>query len=198
MACEVNTYKTDEYFASTPPLEAKKLLFSEYSATARRPMNLSKEIVLSFVDIKKAYFNGVPRRNIHLAFPKELGVPDHLVAHLKRCVYGTRDAGGIWEECFADALVEMGFTRGVASPCCFHYEGRNLHVGVHGDDFACLGPKSDIIWYEGELATDLRSSVVDGLESLMVAFRKFESSIEFFDLRRMAFDMKPTLDTPRC
>ena len=153
VACEVNTYKTDEYFASTPPLEAKKLLFSEYSATARRPMNLSKEIVLSFVDIKKAYFNGVPRRNIHLAFPKELGVPDHLVAHLKRCVYGTRDAGAIWEECFADALVEMGFTRGVASPCCFHHEGRNLHVVVHGDDFTCLGPKSDIIWYEGELAT---------------------------------------------
>ena len=30
VACEVNTYKSDEYFASTPPLEAKKLLFSEF------------------------------------------------------------------------------------------------------------------------------------------------------------------------
>ena len=49
---------------------------------------------------------------IHLAFPKELAIPDHLVAHLKRCVYGTRDAGAIWEDCYATALTEMGFVRG--------------------------------------------------------------------------------------
>ena len=153
VACEINTYKTDEYFASTPPLEAKRLLFSEYAATARRPDMATQEIVLSFVDIRKAYFNGVPKRNVHLAFPKELGIPDNLVAHLKRCVYGTRDAGAIWEECYAGALVEMGFTRGVASPCCFYHAGRNLRVVVHGDDFTCLGPKAEITRYEDELAS---------------------------------------------
>ena len=47
----------------------------------------------------------------------------------------------------------MGFTRGTASPCYFHHEGRNLHVVVNGDDFTCLGPKQDINWYEGELAS---------------------------------------------
>ena len=26
VACELNTYKSDDYFASTPPLEAKRLL----------------------------------------------------------------------------------------------------------------------------------------------------------------------------
>ena len=153
VACEINTHKSDDYFASTPPLEAKRLLFSEFAATARRPDMLDHEIVLSFVDIRKAYFNGIPKRNVHLAFPKELGVPDHLVAHLKRCVYGTRDAGAIWEECYANALVEMGFTRGVASPCCFHSPDRRLRVVVHGDDFTCLGPKAEIIKYENELAS---------------------------------------------
>ena len=152
VACEVNTYKSDEYFASTPPLEAKKLLFSEYACTARDPAFKSDEIVLSFVDIKKAYFNGVPRRNVHLAFPKELGVPDHLVAHLKRCVYGTRDAGAIWEECYANALSEVGFVRGTASPCCFEHAERRLKVVVHGDDFTCVGPKAEIIKYEDQLA----------------------------------------------
>ena len=153
VACEINTCKSDEYFASTPPLEAKRLLFSEYSATARRPDMIDQQIVLSFVDIRKAYFNGVPKRNVHLAFPKELGMPDHLVAHLKRCVYGTRDAGAIWEECYAGALVEMGFTRGVASPCCFYSSDRNLRVVVHGDDFTCLGPRAEIVKYEDELAS---------------------------------------------
>ena len=47
VACEVNTFKTDEYFASTPPLEAKRLLFSEFAATARRPDMATQEIVLS-------------------------------------------------------------------------------------------------------------------------------------------------------
>ena len=153
VACEVNTYKTDEYFASTPPLEAKKLLFSEFSATARNPAFKSDEYVLSFVDIKKAYFNGKPKRNVHLAFPKELGIADNVCAHLKRCVYGTRDAGAIWEECYASALVDMGFTRGVASPCCFFHSDLRLMVVVHGDDFTCLGPKKNIIHYEDQLAS---------------------------------------------
>ena len=152
VACEVNTYKTDEYYAATPPLEAKKLLFSEYANTARRPTNKPKLIVLSFVDIKKAYFNGVPRRNIHLAFPRELGIPPNLVAHLKRCVYGTRDAGAIWEDCYADALVEMGFVRGVANGCNFYHSARGLRVVVHGDDFTCLGPRADVLWYEDALS----------------------------------------------
>ena len=29
-ACEINTYKTDSFHASTPPLEAKRLLFSTF------------------------------------------------------------------------------------------------------------------------------------------------------------------------
>ena len=80
---------------------------------------MSKDTVISFVDIKKAYFNDVPRRNAHLAFPRELGIDDGKIAHLKRCVYGTRDVGAIWEDCYASALVELGFVRGTASPCCF-------------------------------------------------------------------------------
>ena len=75
VACEINTYKSDEYFASTPPLEAKRLLFSEYAATARRPEMAEHELVLSFVDIRKAYFNGVPKRNVHLGIPQRAWRP---------------------------------------------------------------------------------------------------------------------------
>ena len=31
VACEINVYKTDEFYASTPPLEAKNMLFSQYA-----------------------------------------------------------------------------------------------------------------------------------------------------------------------
>ena len=52
VACEVNTYKTSEFFASTPPLEAKKALFSQMASA--RVDKLGRPLELSFVDVKRA------------------------------------------------------------------------------------------------------------------------------------------------
>ena len=54
VACELNTYRSDEFFASTPPLEAKRLLFSEFACRRRDAKGIPLE--LSFLDIQKAYF----------------------------------------------------------------------------------------------------------------------------------------------
>ena len=63
VACEVNTSGTKDasFFASTPPLEAKRMLFCKY---ADKPVVNGERMRLSFIDIKKAYFNGIPKRNI--------------------------------------------------------------------------------------------------------------------------------------
>ena len=61
------------------------------------PDGTSVPLRFSFIDIKKAYFNGVPSRLIYMSLPPELGLPKHFVAKQTRCVYGTRDAGMIWE-----------------------------------------------------------------------------------------------------
>ena len=114
---EVNTYKSDEYFASTPPLEAKRLLFSELAS--KRKLKDGRALEISFIDIKNAYFNAVPKRRLHLFVPREMGLPQGSTAHLKRCVYGTRDAGQLWEETYSNALLQLGIRRGLASPCCF-------------------------------------------------------------------------------
>ena len=55
VACEVNQYKSDEFFAATPPLECKRLLFSEFAS--KRCLADGRRLELSFVDIRKAYFN---------------------------------------------------------------------------------------------------------------------------------------------
>ena len=95
VACEVNYggVKEDSFYASTPPLEAKKLLFAKY---ADAPVVKGKRMRLGFVDAKKAYFNGVPKRNVFMRLPREMGLPAHMVGLQVRCVYGTRDAGAIW------------------------------------------------------------------------------------------------------
>ena len=120
VGCEVNTYKDDSFYASTPPLESKRMLLSEFAT--RRVAESGMPLQLSFVDIRKAYFNGIPKRNIFVRLPKELGLGAGTVAKLDRCMYGTRDAAGIWETCYSDALTQMGFTAGDASPCCFYHQ----------------------------------------------------------------------------
>ena len=79
---------------------------------------------LSFVDVTKAYFNAVPQRSIYVRAPRELGLPQGTMGKLIRCAYGTRDAGALWEETYAHVLMDAGFIRGNASPCCFWHPQR--------------------------------------------------------------------------
>ena len=100
VGCEINTYKDDSLYASTPPLEAKRKLLSECATHGR---NNGKPLQLRFVDMGKAHFHGVPKRPLLVRLPKELGLGGNVVARLDKCMYGTRDAAGIWERCYSEA-----------------------------------------------------------------------------------------------
>ena len=54
------------FFASTPPLEARRLLLSQLATERVLPDGRALEV--SFIDIRKAYFHGVPERKLHLFF----------------------------------------------------------------------------------------------------------------------------------
>ena len=100
--------KVSAVYASTPPLESKKALFSRYAAQRTQD---GQPPALSFIDIKNAYFNGVPQRNMFIAPPKELGL-SKMITQQTKCVYGTRDAGMIWEEICRQCLKNLGFVSG--------------------------------------------------------------------------------------
>ena len=135
----------EDFYAATPPLEAKRLLFSEW---ASKKVRRGKKLKLSFVDIRKAYFNGIPTRNLYVRLPAELGMPKNVLGKLVKCMYGTRDAGAIWEQCYANCLIDLGFKQGVASPCCFEHKEWGVAVVVHGDDFTALGTDEALNLYE--------------------------------------------------
>ena len=144
VACEINRGdRHDAFFASTPPLEAKKVLFSRLAQEQKRD---GVALSLDFLDVKKAYFNGIPKRDVYMQLPRELGLPSHFVAKQVRCVYGTRDAGAIWEDTYRAAFEGAGFVSGVASPCCFFHPQKGLSVVVHGDDITTLGKDVDLDW----------------------------------------------------
>ena len=63
-------------------------------------------------------------------------------------MYGTRDAGAIWELTYTSCLTKMGFVQGGASPCCFTHPEWKVSVVVHCDDFTALGSPEGLSRYE--------------------------------------------------
>ena len=113
VAQEVSTHADTSFYAATPPLESKRMLLSDW---ATRRTHEGKPLKLSFVDIRKAYFNGTPSRRLYIRLPPEMGMGKSTVARLERCMYGTRGAVASWEGVYTDAILAMGFTQGAASP----------------------------------------------------------------------------------
>ena len=67
-------------------------------------------------------------------------------------MYGTRDAASLWEGAYTQALLDMGFEQGAASPCCFFHRIWNVSCVVHGDDFTALGTAESLDLYEAGMA----------------------------------------------
>merc|ERR1711989_3021 len=121
VAKEIKRDKREDLFAATPPLEAKKVLFSLFACG----MNFS----LDFIDVSRAYFHARARRRVFV----ELLQRDHeqgMCGLLKKAMYGTRDAAQNWEMEYTEMLRELGFKQGVSSPCIFYHLGRQLRIVV--------------------------------------------------------------------
>ena len=87
--------KCDKFAASAPPLEGKKALFANFTCNRRQGKDALR---VSFVDIRKAYFNAIPEREIFMKLPPEMGMVPNMVARQVQRVYGTRDAGRLLED----------------------------------------------------------------------------------------------------
>lgn len=144
---EVNTYKEDAFFASTPPLEALRLLLS-HVATGRRGRHGGRKVMV--LDAKKAHPHAFAEREIYMELPPERKRPGYC-GRLIRCLYGTRDAPALWERFLASQLEDLGFVRGQANSCLFRHSVKDLLVVVHGDDFTFAGKEADLQWVHEEL-----------------------------------------------
>jgi hypothetical protein len=128
---EIATYKTDDFFAATPPLEAFRLLLSLAASDAQ-------DIKIEVLDARKAHLHAYADRLVYTQLPPEKAEPGYC-ARLVRCLYGTRDAPKRWEAFLAEQLIALGFAKGRASPCCFFHAHLGVRCIVHGDDFVLSG-----------------------------------------------------------
>ena len=146
-------------FAATPPLEVIRLQISNvatlFDSRAHSVDPCSPERAhISFVDIKRAYFNAW-RSEDSASFiqlpPEDPDYGSGLCGKLLMHMYGTKDAAQGWEDTYAAAMVSLGFERGVACPCVFFPREEKLQSSVHGDDFTTTGSKFNLDWFEDEL-----------------------------------------------
>ena len=120
---EFRTGPDDALFASTPPLEALRLIISK--AATLGPGGKKNEIMIN--DVSRAYFYVKCNRNLYIELPVEdpEAHPDY-IWKLRRCPHGIRDAALNWQRTLSEHLESAGFVRGVGHPSVFHLAARNL------------------------------------------------------------------------
>ena len=70
------------------------------------------------IDISRAYVQAESIREVYVELPPEDHTPG-MVGKLMKSMYGTRDAAQNWGETYTRYLEEIGFRKGVTSPCVF-------------------------------------------------------------------------------
>jgi hypothetical protein len=131
VAREMNNANEESIFVATPPLEAKRALFS---ITASRRRRTGRPLKLSF-------------KPTFLELPEEES-EDGMIGELDRCMCGTCAAAQGWEAEYARTMIEIGFVRGRAPPCCFYHRQWDVRCVVLGDDFTSIGEDPDLDRFE--------------------------------------------------
>jgi hypothetical protein len=146
---EFRTTPDDALYASTPPLEALRLIVSRAATIDKK--GAPREMMIN--DVSRAYFYAEATRIMYIELPKEDPFYDpSMLGRLRLCLYGTRDAALNWQQTLSDHLVDSGFKRGVGHPSVFYHPAKDIWTLVHGDDYCSAGPASSLDWLEGLLA----------------------------------------------
>ena len=163
---EFNEGHNDLLYASTPPLEAMRLILSHAATTDDEQPGRRRQVMIN--DVSRAYFYAKQKRIIYIELPKEDGdAKVDEIGRLELCLYGTRDAAKGWQDRLSEHLVSIGFRRGKAYPSVFVHVGRKIRLLVHGDDYMLSGFEEDLTWFESELAKvfDIKTQRIGGEEN---------------------------------
>ena len=108
VAQEIKLDKREDVFAATPPLEAKKMLFSMAvtEGIGFKEGQRGDGMCIDFIDIRRAYFHAEALREVYIALPPE-DASDGMCGKLNKSLYGTRDAAQNWGESYMQ-FMEIG------------------------------------------------------------------------------------------
>ena len=135
VAKEFNTGDEDGLFASTPPLEALRLMISD-AAT----WDQEKEKVIMVNDVARAFFEAPARKTICVELPEEETHEEMTsVFYYKACT-----------------------GPGKYNPRTYYHEKVGIKAMVHGDDFIPWGSRKSLRWFRQVLESRFEVSTVAG------------------------------------
>ena len=158
MAKEIKRDKREDLFAATPPLEAKKMLFSMAvtEGIGHQSGHPEEGMKIDFIDISRAYFQADAIRDMYVQLPDE-DREEGMCGRLMKSMYGTRDAAQNWGAAYSEFMKSVGFRQGKASPCVFWHPEREIRCVVHGEEFTVLGWESQLDWFWTKIKTKFLS-----------------------------------------
>ena len=112
----------DDLFAGTPPLEAKRMLFSR--AVSRTKGGRFRKLLL--IDARKAHLNPKCEQDVYINLPEECGAPEGTCGKLVYWLYGFRPAAAAWETRYSGLVEGAGFEMGIRRGVSIHPQFRML------------------------------------------------------------------------
>ena len=141
---------------------------------------------ISFVDIRRAYFNAKVDRELsptYVDLPREDGDWQSHCGRILRHMYGTRMTADGWKEEYSTMLLKLGFKQGQACPNAFGHPERGITTSVHGDDSTPSGPNSALDWLEEPIVEAYAITIGPGSGPATRTGKKPEHSIASFMVR---------------
>ena len=125
----------DEIFSPVARFESLRLLLAHAAL---------HDWEVEALDVKTAFLYGELEEEIYMEQPKGFVVPgmEDKVCHLKKVIYGLKQAGRQWNKKLHSALLELGFQRVEADAGVYinrRHKGESLILIVYVDDILPMG-----------------------------------------------------------
>ena len=132
VAMEFNTQKVNGLYASTPPLEALKLLISDAATrTSDTFKEEEEEKVIMVNDVARAYFEAKVERTIAIELPDEdKAEGQDMVGILEKSLYGTRDAALNFQKEVRKFMESQGFVVGKYNSSTYLHKAKGIRLAL--------------------------------------------------------------------
>lgn len=77
-------------------------------------------VAISQLDVKNAFLNGEMCEEVYMQPPPGYSIPEGMICHLRRSLYGLKKAPHAWFERFSSVVTDAGFTPSNHDPIYSH------------------------------------------------------------------------------
>jgi hypothetical protein len=101
---------------------------------------------ISLFDVKNVFLNGELRENVYMRPPPRYSVPEGMVCHICRSLYGLNKAPRAWFQHFASVVTAAGFFASAHDPALFvHVSPHSQTLLLYVDDMIITGDDREYI-----------------------------------------------------